>query len=77
MGKKDDCLNLLLPLLKASGPRKKLEETLVANSNLAGKRANLEIAFAMADFFGTGNLSESNWKMLTEWARISALSFIY
>jgi len=71
MGKKEDSLKLLLPLLKASGSRKKLEETLVANSNLPGKRANLELAFAVADFFGSGNLNESSWKMLTEWARIA------
>jgi len=71
MGKKDDCLKLLLSLLRASRFRKELEDTLIANSNLPGKRANLELAFAMADCFGTGDLNESNWRMLAEWARIA------
>lgn len=48
-----------------------LENTLILNSNLPGRRANLEMAFALADCFEKVDASESRWKMLLEWTKIS------
>jgi hypothetical protein len=71
MGKKDDCIKIILPLLKDKTSIDELENTLISNSNLPGRRANLEMAFALADCFEKVDASESHWKMLLEWTRIS------
>ena len=71
MGKKDDFIKIILPLLKDRTSIDELENTLISNSNLPGRRANLEIAFALADCFEKVDASKSHWKMLLEWTRIS------
>ncbi len=71
MGKKNDLIKIVLPLLEDKTSIDKLENTLVTNSDLPGRRANLEMAFALADCFEKVDASESHWKMLLDWSRIS------
>ncbi len=71
MGKKDDYVKIILPLLKDEASIDELENTLISNSNLPGRRANLEMAFVLADCFEKADISESQWKMLLDWTRIS------
>jgi hypothetical protein len=71
MGKKDDCIKIILPLLKDRTSIDELENTLISNSNLPGRRANLEMAFALSDCFEKTDASEIHWRMLLEWTRIS------
>jgi hypothetical protein len=71
MGKKDYFIKVILPLLKDKTSIDELENTIISNSNLPGRRANLEMAFALADCFEKVDAKESHWKMLLEWTKIS------
>lgn len=61
MGKKDDLINELIPILN---DKDRLEKFIIKNSNLPGPRGNLELAFALADIY-------ENFDVLIEWTRIS------
>jgi hypothetical protein len=61
MGKKDDLITRLKPILD---DRKKLEGFLIENSNLPGPRANIELAFALAEVY-------YDKEILFEWANIT------
>ncbi len=61
MGKRDEWASRLSPII---GDADKLEEFVVTHSNLPGPRANLELAFALAEIY-------SNLEVLLRWADIS------
>lgn len=49
MGKRDELVSRLKPII---GDADRLEEFVVAHSNLPGPRGNLELAFALAEIYG-------------------------
>ncbi|WP_042206429.1 hypothetical protein [Paenibacillus durus] len=51
--------------------RKRLEDELAADSRLPGPRANLELAEKFARYFGSGDLADGLWELLTDWGNIS------
>lgn len=61
MGKKEDLILKLKPILNDKGM---LDEFIVSNANLPGPRANLELAFALADIY-------DNIDVLIEWTGIT------
>lgn len=71
MKKKDLYTEKLLPLLKDETGGEKLEQILISGSNLPGKRANIELAYALADCWEREDIREDHWKMLFRWAGIS------
>jgi hypothetical protein len=62
MGKKDELINKLIPILK---DREKLEKFIISNSNLPGPRSNLELAFAFAEIYEDIDIL-MNWLKITE-----------
>ncbi len=71
MGKRGNYINQLLPLLQKGSAFEDLEQMLVANSNLPGPRANLELAWAFADCFEKIQLTEELSHLLTAWANLA------
>jgi hypothetical protein len=72
MGKREDAAERLSPLLAGGGTRfEELERVLVANSNLPGRRANLEAAWAFADVFAATDLRGDHWDLVCGWSSIS------
>lgn len=61
MGKKDDLIKDLIPILSN---RDLLEKFVMKNSNLPGPRANFELAFALADTY-------EDFDVLEQWAGIT------
>jgi hypothetical protein len=72
MGKREDAVERLSPLLTGDGASfEELERVLVANSDLPGPRANLEMAWALGDAFAAIPLRDAHWDILCEWLSIS------
>jgi len=69
VAKRDACKTKLGPLLP---DRAKLESYLLKNSGLPGRRANIELAAALADVFQEKGATEAQWKLLVEWASLSS-----
>lgn len=67
----------IFPLIEAyceSNDSKKLENYIVSNSNLPGRRANLELAFAFADAIQDYSYvqTEKLWRLCSEFIKISS-----
>ena len=69
--KRDDYVIHLAPRLAPDTPPDGLEAWLVANSSLPGRRANLELAWAIGDSFETVELDAARWSQLMGWLDIS------
>ncbi len=70
MGKRGNYLNQLLLLLQTGSSFAELEQMLVANSNLPGPRANLELAWAFADCFEEIEATGEHLTLLIGWASL-------
>ncbi|MHC4198425.1 MAG: hypothetical protein ACYSU0_00340, partial [Planctomycetota bacterium] len=68
MSKRDACKAKVGSLLPDPA---KLESYLLKNSGLPGRRANIELAAALADVFREKGATEAQWKLLVEWAALS------
>jgi hypothetical protein len=72
MGNRKDAAERLSPLLAGDGASfEELECVLVADSNLPGPRANLEMAWALADVFAAIDLQDAHWDLVCRWLSIS------
>lgn len=71
MGKCDEYIRQLQPMLGRTIERADLETFLVSHSNLPGPRGNLGLAFAIADCFGTLDVEQHHLEMLFTWIAIS------
>ncbi len=71
MGKREQYVRHLRPLLESAAGAAELEAFLVSNSNLPGPRGNLELAFALADCFETPEAGARHLEMLWSWSAIS------
>jgi hypothetical protein len=61
MGEKEDLIRELMPILD---DKDKLEKFIIQNSNLPGRRGNLELAFVLANIY-------YDIDVLVEWTRIA------
>lgn len=73
MGKRDDYVKQLQPLISDITRLNELEIFMITNSNLPGRRANLELSYAFADCFQSINISDIHWHLLNKWISISVL----
>ncbi len=72
MGKREDLLGELQPLLADGAEPAGLEWFLVSHSNLPGPRGNLELASAFADALEAVGTGEARWELLLGWADLGA-----
>ena len=71
MGKRDQYITYLRPVLASDTGAAELEAFLLSNSNLPGPRANLELLFALADCFEKPGVAGSHVESLWRWSAIS------
>ena len=71
MGKREQYVDQLRPVLTSEVGAAELEAFLVSNSNLPGPRSNLELVFALADCFGMLDVEERHLESLWRWSEIS------
>jgi hypothetical protein len=71
MGKREQYVKHLRPLLASETGAAELEDFLVSNSNLPGPRGNLELAFALADCFEAPEAGKRHLGLLWRWSAIS------
>ena len=71
MGKRDEYRAQVVPMVTAHAPHVVLEDWLVANSNLPGRRGNLELAWAFGDAFEVVEIDDDRWDQLRGWLSIT------
>lgn len=72
MSKYDEFVKIITPLLDEK-KTEEIEKYLTENSNLPGRRANLELANAFADYFQNKNISKEFWELLCKLNNINSL----
>jgi len=71
MGKRDDYFVRVATMLASGMPIGEIEAWLVANSNLPGRRGNLELAWAFGDAFAQSKAGDARWREVQAWLCIS------
>lgn len=71
MGKRDTYIEQLKPISNDITRINELENMLVSNSNLPGRRANLELADAFSDCFEKIEINNVYYNLFKKWVKIS------
>lgn len=71
MSKRDEYLARVGAMLASQAPPSELEAFLIANSNLPGRRGNLELAWAFGDAFETAEVDDTHKAQIWAWLHVS------
>ncbi|MBB6217880.1 hypothetical protein HNQ80_004016 [Anaerosolibacter carboniphilus] len=71
MGKREDYINKLEPLMILPSRISEMEDFLISNSNLPGPRGNLELADAFADAVELTGFRQDMWNDILTWLNIT------